>query len=165
MSVHDEFMKAYEKYADALFRYCYFRVYEREKAKDLVQEIFFRTWRYIADGNSIENLRAFFYKVAYHLIVDLARKKKEISLDQLKETGYEVPYDERKKREAVLDAHQVLEKLDKLDEKYREVLLLRYIDGFSPKEIARMVGETENTISVRIHRGIKLVRQLLKKFP
>lgn len=37
-----EFMKAHDAYADALFRHCYFRLYDRERAKDLVQDAFMK---------------------------------------------------------------------------------------------------------------------------
>ena len=160
---NDEFIKAYDKYSDAIFRYCYYRVYEREEAKELVQEVYMRTWEYISKGNTIENMRAFFYKVAYHLIVDHSRKKKEISLDALHEKGFDAKVDLRPRWEHEIEMKAVLNIIQKLDDMYREAILLRYVDGFSPKEIATMLGESENVISVRIHRGIKQLRQLLKR--
>lgn len=161
MSIQDDFIKAYDRYSDALFRYCYFRVYEREKAKDLVQETFLKTWQYIAEGKPVDNLRAFLYKVAYHLIVDYSRKIKENSLDTMREKGYDPFFDEREKRRVEFDVSVAFSKIQMLDEIYREPILMRYVDGFSVKEIARHVGETENAISVRIHRGIKQLRKLL----
>ena len=62
-----------------------------------------------------------------------------------------------------MDANIVLTMVDKLDEKYREPVLLRYVDGFSPKEIANILDESTNVISVRIHRGIRLLKTLMKR--
>ena len=45
-----EFEKAYDLYADAIFRHCYLRVSDRELAKDLMQEAFMKTWEYLASG-------------------------------------------------------------------------------------------------------------------
>ena len=49
-----------------------------------------------------------------------------------------------------------------LPETYREVITLRYVDGFTPKEIATMIGISENVVSVRIHRGTRKLRELCK---
>ena len=40
---------------------------------------------------------------------------------------------------------------------------MRFIDELSPKEIAAILGVSENVVSVRIHRGIKKLRQLVEK--
>ena len=40
--------------------------------------------------------------------------------------------------------------------------MLRYVDGFSPKEIADIVGESQTLVSVRIHRGLKKLRELME---
>ena len=74
---------------DAIFRHCYFRVFDRERARDLVQETFLKTWEYLTRGHDIENIRAFLYRVATNLIIDDSRRKKEISLEQLSESGFD----------------------------------------------------------------------------
>ena len=78
-----EFLQAFEKYADDIYRHCYFRVYDKELAEDLVQETFIKTWKYIISGEEIKNIRAFLYKVAVNLIIDNSRKKKAVLLDDL----------------------------------------------------------------------------------
>ncbi|MBI2594808.1 MAG: RNA polymerase sigma factor, partial [Candidatus Colwellbacteria bacterium] len=81
-----EFWQAYEAYADALFRHCYFRMYDRELAKDLVQEAFSRAWSsYFVPGKEVENLRALLYRILNNLIVDEARRRKPVPLDTLEE--------------------------------------------------------------------------------
>ena len=62
-----------------------------------------------------------------------------------------------------LDAKAALQKVDDLPELYKEVLLLRYVEGLSPKEIAAIVNETENVVSVRIHRALKKMKELLEE--
>jgi RNA polymerase sigma factor (sigma-70 family) len=49
--------------------------------------------------------------------------------------------------------------MNELDPMYREVLLLRYTEDLPPRDIARITGLTENVVSVRIHRGIKALRE------
>ncbi|MDP3735656.1 MAG: sigma-70 family RNA polymerase sigma factor [bacterium] len=160
--IEEQFLKAHDAYADALFRHCYFRVYDRELAKDLTQETFCRTWTYLAEGKEIGNIRAFLYRVLHHVIVDEIRRKKSISLDRLIEKGFS-PQDEsflegEDQRRVVTE---LLQKLSRLDEPYRDAVRMRFVDELSPKEIASILGVSENVVSVRIHRGTKKLRHLL----
>lgn len=156
------FIKAYDAYADAIFRHCYFRVYNRELGKELMQETFTRTWDYMVKGNEVKNIRTFLYKIANNLIIDHVRKKKELSLETLQETGFEPSHTTKDDVHTHIDAERVIEVIEKLDEMYREPVLMRYLDGLKPKEIAELLNETVNVVSVRINRGVKQLRELLK---
>lgn len=85
MDTEREFTQAYEEHADALFRHCYFRVSNRERALELTQEAFMKTWDSVAQGKEINNYRAFLFRVLNNLIIDEYRKKKSTSLDALLE--------------------------------------------------------------------------------
>lgn len=161
-SANDSFLKAYDEFSDAIFRHCYFRLSSRERAKDLTQETFVRTWKYVSSGNGIENMRAFLYRVANNLIIDEYRKKKESSLDALKEEGSEVSVEDSGRIRDRIDGKITLTMLSRIDEKYRNALIMRYIDDLSPEEIAAVTHETANTVSVHIHRGLKQIRKILE---
>ncbi|MDP3962934.1 MAG: RNA polymerase sigma factor [bacterium] len=160
--MEQQFLQAYDAYGDAIFRHCYFRVFRRDRAKELSQEVFIRVWEYLSAGKKIENIRAFLYRVANNLIIDESRKRKEWSLDALQEEGFDPksPVDPSR-RNAILEGKFALEKIEHLDAKYREVVIMRYIDDLQPKEIAQILGESENVVSVRIHRGVKQLREII----
>lgn len=159
--LEQEFLKAYETYADAMFRYCLVRIRNREEALDLSQEVFLKAWRYIAEGNEVKNMRAFLYEVARNLVINLSVKQKSVSLDDLMENGFEAVSRDDEKMETASLFHDALERMEELDEKYREPILMRYVDGLPVQEIAALLEENENTISVRIHRGIEQLRDLM----
>lgn len=156
----EEFLEAYEKYSDALFRHCYFRVYDREMAKDLVQEIFCKTWSYISAGKEVDNFRAFLYRVAHNVIVDEQRKRRPVSLEVLAEKGFTPKDDSSETAEKLILGKELQDILQSLEEDYRNLIIMRYLDGLTPKEIADSLGLSENVVSVRIHRGIKKLREL-----
>ncbi len=156
-----EFLKTYENESDAIYRYCYFRVYEKEKARDFMQEAFTKTWQYISEGHNIENIRAFVYKTANNLIIDSVRKKKESSLEAMKENGFEPGKCMNELSDRFLDAKVAIEKLQHLNTEYQEVVYMRYVENLSPREISEIIGESVNVISVRIHRGIKKLKKIL----
>lgn len=166
-SLEEDFAAAYDLYADAIFRHCYFRVHEREKAVDLMQETFMKTWEYLASGKKVENLRAFLYRTANNLIIDQARRaklRKEESLEDMQEEGFDVSGEDGRDIGTALDGRHVVATMKKIEEPYRSALILRYVDELSPKEISEVIGEPVNTVSVRINRGVKKLRSLLPQY-
>ena len=152
---------AYQTYREALCRYCYFRVSDTEKANDLVQETFSRTWQYILKGNHIESEKSFLYTTLRHLIIDDYRKKKHTSLDALINTNLEPVTYHEEEMHTVIEAARVMKCVDKLPVIYSSVIIMRYVNDFSVSDIARMMNTSENVVSVRIHRGISKLRLLI----
>ena len=165
------YLAAYEAYADVLFRHAMFRISNRERALDLTQDAFLKTWNYMRDGGEVREFKSFLYRIVNNLIIDEYRKKKSSSLDEIMEndTGaMEARLSEGSVREAEeeIDERVAVEKIHAaipfLPDTYREVIALRYVDGLTPKEISTMVGISENVVSVRIHRGTHKLRELCK---
>lgn len=162
--LEQQFMAWYDAWSDAIFRYCYFRVYDYDRARDLTQEVFTRMWQYAKAGNIIQNPRALVYKIATNCIINEHQKKQPESLEALhEETGFDVAAPETATDVAIkLDAQAIMHKLDSiLDEKHAAVILLRYVHGLGPKDIAQITEESENVVSVRIHRALKKLRTAL----
>lgn len=157
----EQFLGWHDQFADAVFRHCVFRLSDREKAKDVTQDAFVRLWNYVAEGKDVANVRAFLFKIANNLIIDEYRRKETTSLDQMRdEEGFDVGFEVRATYEARNEAEGLMRALEGLPDKYREAIVMRHVDGMSVKDIARMTGETENVISVRIHRAIEKLKIL-----
>ena len=163
------YLEAYEAYNDALFRHALFRISNRDRAQDLVQDTFLKTWDYLHGGGEVQQYKAFLYRILNNLIIDEYRKKKSSSLDEILEndTGeMESKLSEGSVRavEEDFDERETLEKIrariPELPDTYRDVVTMRYIDGLSPKEIASMMNISENVVSVRLHRGTHKLREL-----
>ena len=165
---HEErFLKAFDEYADALFRHATIRISDRERAIELVHDTFAKVWGYVRAGNSIDTYRPFLYKVLGNLIIDEYRRRRTESLDAILEeegmdTGRFDELQEGSLEEVLiqLDGKRVVEAIPQLPQIYREIITLRFVDGLGPKEIAELIEETENVVSVRINRGIKLLREI-----
>lgn len=165
MELEKQFLQAYDEFSDAIFRHCYFRVFNREQAKELVQETFMKTWQYLKnnDKEAIKNIRAFLYRVANNLIIDHARKNKPVSLEEMMEGGFDTGEDGRDKLVSIADGKDMIKLLSQISPKYRQAVQMKFIDDLLPREIAEAIGETENNVSVRIHRGLEQIRELLKE--
>lgn len=167
-SQEDRFLKAFEEYSDALFRHASIRISDREKAIDLVHDTFTKVWVYVKNGQQIDSYRPFLYKVLNNLIIDSYRKKSEMSLDALleKEGVDEGSFPELSESTtealaATIDGKQAFELVALLPDTYKEVLVLRFVDELGPREIAALIEESENVVSVRIHRGLQLLRKAM----
>lgn len=160
-SLEQDFLQVYEREADAIYRYCYFRLYDKEKGSDFMQEAFTKAWQYISEGNDVQNIRALVYKIANNIIIDYIRKKKEASLEAMQEGGFEPGTRMNEMSDNYLDAKTAVEKLQYIEKEYREVVYMRYVENLTPREISEIIGESVNIISVRIHRGIKKLKKIL----
>lgn len=157
----DDYLAAYDLYADAVFRMCYGKTSNREEAKDMTQETFVRVWQRVAsDREEIENLRAFIFTVARNLIKDYYKRKKPVLERDLPEGALEsVPTAPEQAMQS--ESALMLAALKQLKDPYREALMLHLVEGIPIGEIAELLGERPNTISVRVKRGVEKVRALL----
>jgi len=164
------FERAFEAHGDELFRHASVRLSDRERALELVQECFMKAWDYCRKGGTIADMRPFLYRTLRNLIIDEYRKHKATSLEAMAERGQMdpedlMPADESNTLEAAVGRHEgsrALKALQELSEPYREAVVMRYVDGLSPQEIAEVIGVSENVVSVRVHRGLKKLRALLE---
>ena len=168
-SQEDRFLKAFEDYSDALFRHASIRVSDREKAIDIVHDTFTKVWSYARAGHQIDSYRSFLYKVLNNLIIDEYRKRKEVSLDALlsvegvDEGSFpELSESTDEALAATIDGRKAFELLVELPDVYREVIIMRFVDELGPREISELIEESENVVSVRIHRGLKLLRDKMQ---
>ena len=164
VKTNESFIKAYDQFSDAIFRHCFFKLSNREQAKDAVQDVFMKTWEYISQKGEIRNIKAFLYHVANNLIIDQYRKRKfNFSIEEMKEVGIEIVSNSHKDSYNFSEVKNILEIIEKLEPIYKDVLIFRYVDDLSPKEIAEILNESENVVSVRLNRGIKKVQEFFKE--
>jgi len=166
-NIQQQYLKAYDEYADAIYRHCFFRVFSKPLAEELTQETFLKTWQYLQKGKQVDNLRAFLYKVANNLVIDYVRKKKEDHLDALLENSPELEptYDGRQDIETAELARQAITMMESLKEDEREILTMRYIDQLELSEIAEVLDISVNNVSVRLNRAMKALRNELNESP
>lgn len=174
MTEHGEekaFLLAFEEHSGALFRHALFRISDRERAYDLVQDTFLKAWDYASGGGEVRQYKSFLYRILHNLIIDEYRKKRSGSLDALLEDEATAGWVEAKmaegglrETEEQLDERALIGELrariEAMPDQYRVALTLRFVDGLTTGEIAEAVGVSENVVSVRIHRGIAKLRAL-----
>lgn len=146
--------RAVNKYGNSLYRLCSVMTGNREDADDAVQESFLKYVEKAPDFNDSEHEKAWLIRVASNICKDILRKRKHqsyISLDEIRNLGISE------------DNAQILEMLVSLEEKYRIVIHLHYVEGYTAREIASMLGITEAAVKKRLQRGRDALREIYEK--
>ena len=164
----DAFIKAYDSYIDDIYRFIYFKVGSKEDAEDITSQVFLKSWDYIQNNNLLEykTIKAFFYRVARNTVIDHYRDKsnqKNISINN-KESLIDIideKVDLSGEMDLKSDIKNIQQAMQELKDEYREVLLLRYINELSVKEIAEILDKSKGNVRVLIFRAIKALKNIV----
>jgi RNA polymerase sigma-70 factor (ECF subfamily) len=161
-SIHAAFLESYELHADEIYRFCLFKVSNKERAEDLTQEVFTELWQALRKETKVKNTRAFLYTIARNRVIDWYRRKKSVSLDAISDAGVEFLGDSAASVTERAEFAEVLAVIDELDEASRDAVLLRYVESWTPQEIADLNNESANAVSVRLNRAIKKIQDVMQ---
>jgi len=162
-----QFTQFCREHENDIYTYVLRMIGSREDAEDLTQEALlqaYRTWNQV-DPELPGGYVKWCYRIAHNLSIDLLRKKKPRYAD---DEEMERAADEKSPRpEEVYEnrarSDQVREAIGELEEKYREVLILRYQEDISYEKIAEILEVPVSTIETRIFRAKAMLRQKLEK--
>lgn len=158
------FEKVYDTFAPKLLRYARLHLSSREDAEDVLATTFSRVWEYVLKNPQaqIDNMQAFLYRTMRNLVIDTYRSRKpQISTELLEEEGFEIREPRTDTTINRVDVALVLGHLDRLEPDERDLLLLRFVEDRPVKEIAAHYNISENNCSVRIHRTVKKLRDII----
>jgi len=154
----------YDQHHEALFRYLWARVGERQLAEDLTGDVFMRMLDALPRYQpSAAPFRAWLYRIARNLLIDHYRKAEHRAHAPLHEAdGQAAPEpDPILLVDQQLSVQRLHQALATLDETQREVVTLRFISGLSLEETANALGKTEAAVKAHQHRGLLALRRAL----
>ncbi len=155
------FGEIYDLFADRIRRFLVFKLPRVEDADELTSEVFLRGWEYMTTG-PVNNMNAFFFRIARNLVADFYRKYKmteEIDTAEQKDSGVSLEAGVATK----IAGDELLEQLKTLKDEYREVLVMRYLSEMEVGEIASALEKTPNSIRVLLHRAKKALQEKVKE--
>ena len=158
-----EFQQFYQEQIGPIYRFVYSKVGHREDAEDLTSQIFLKAVRSISQEHSLQSMQKWLFLVARTTIADYWRAYYRLptnSLDELLETGWEGPAEE----ESLVLSDRSLERvqciLQALPERYRKVLICRFLLKLSLQDTALSMGATVATIKTLQFRALKRAADL-----
>lgn len=160
----DALVKIFDLYSAALYNYALRLTGDPVAADHVVGDVFVKLLDQFSTGSGpVTNLRSYLYQTVYHLIVDEQRSsRRTIPLDVaiwIRPDAHSsmVGLENRIMFEGVLGAIQ-----NDLTDDQRHVMILRYLEGFSLRETAAVMGITAGHVKVLQHRAVEKIRQVLK---
>lgn len=145
----------YRKYAERLFNYFWYRVgHESDTAEDLLQETFVRAYMDLPRFY----LRSYSYysyllTIAHNILVNHYRKPRPMPLESVGDVPDEVTAEQEVERK--INAELLWRAIQQLPDLEKDILLLRYQKELPIKDIARIVGKSENAVKLILSRSRK----------
>lgn len=153
----DSFSFLYERYIDAIYRFVYMKVFETPLAEDITSDIFFKVLNKI---NSYEldwkaSFKTWIYTIAQNTVIDFYRtKKKSHDIEEIIETASQENdfWQEIDNKDKL---RKILAFLDTQSEKTKEIVVMRFWDDLSFKEISQITGESVDNCKKIVSRTLK----------
>ncbi|HUO55832.1 MAG TPA: RNA polymerase sigma factor [Candidatus Paceibacterota bacterium] len=147
-----------ERYQEKLMRYARKFLLDPDDAKDIVQDIFVKAFQNIQSFDASRRFSPWIYRIAHNEFVNALKRRQAhrtvftIDFDTL--FPHLVADDTADSAALERDTRATLERyLDKIDVKYREPLVLYYLEGMDYKQISEILQIPVSTVGVRLARG------------
>ncbi len=165
----EQLVRQYSKY---VYTTAFFMLRDSHDAEDISQEVFVKVYLSVSGFRGLSSFKTWLRKLTVNTCIDKIRlkskiKNKKVSLDKITE-DYEVVFEKHAKNlekdyftsQTVKD---VLEIIVDLDENYRIPLILRDLQDYSYREIAKLTGKPIGTVKTNIHRARNMIKDRMKK--
>lgn len=158
-------------YQHKLYQVCYRMLSNKQEAEDIAQEAFIRAYINLHSFDQNRKFSTWIYRIATNLCIDRIRKKKpdyyldaEVAGTEGLDMYSQIAADGQLPEEAVEQMElqdRIQYEISRLPDKYRSVIVLRYIEELSLLEISEILDMPLGTVKTRIHRGREALRKQL----
>ena len=153
MDIEKDIREVVIKYSDMLYKICLVILCNEQDVQDAIQDTFCRYLEKKPDFRNEEHEKAWLIKVATNICRDMIRfrvRHPKVSIDEVENIL------------AAPEQRETLKELLELPIKNKTVIYLHYVEGYSIKEIADILGITESAVKSRLLRGRKQMRDMVR---
>ena len=153
----EEFERLYCEHSRFIYRTAYRITGNSEDAEDAMQTLFVRLLRRELPPDFDRNPKAYLYRAAVNTALNIVRARKLRSPEAIQEEASDEPASSEE------EAREVLRRaMTELSPKAAEILILRYVHGYSDAEIAKFLGTSRGTIAVSLFRSRSRLRKVIR---
>jgi RNA polymerase sigma-70 factor (ECF subfamily) len=156
----EAFGKLYSLYLNRIYRYALYQVRDKMTAEDITEEVFVKAWNAIGSCKGKgQTFLSWIYRIAHnHIINTLRNSQKCLSLegDNIAEIN-----NMQTDGNITLEQQELMKAIAELPQIQRQVIILKFIDGFNNNEISKIIGKREGAIRVLQMRALTMLRQKL----
>lgn len=156
-------MQVYEMYKDMLYNVSYRILRQKNDAQDVVHDGFIKAFLNIQKLDNDRHLGPWLKRIVINCSLDYLKKRNKLSwIEESQELREETNSVNNRDEEDTYSLKDVKAAINSLKEKYRIIIILYLIDGYSHKEIACCLGLKESTVRNQYRRGKIQLKQLIK---
>jgi len=163
----DKFGVLMERYQAKLFRYGKKFLVDNDNIEDVVQDVFIKTYKNIKSFDTTQRFSPWIYRIAHNTYINAIKKNSLNPLNYfdfdtlISYTIVEDPIIKEREQKEIKDF--IDKGLSNIEDKFREILVLYYIEELSYKEIAEILYIPISTVGVRIMRAKKVLKEKYKE--
>lgn len=152
-------------YGDEIMRLCYTYVHSWQTAEDLTQETFIKLYRHLEKFRGEAHIKTYIYAIAINVCKDYISswKHKKIQIYHTIEHLLKTNDSTSEKVIQISEAGELVNKIEKLASKYKDVILLYYYADMTISEISEALKLPENTVKIRLKRGREKLKLMLEE--
>jgi RNA polymerase sigma-70 factor (ECF subfamily) len=164
----DAFEQLYRKYVAQIYSLALYETRDPHAAEDITEGVFLKAFaalpRFREHGEGDEStFRTWLYAIARNVISNERRRERRHPEDPIElALDLRAPDDPATAAETRLEARRALEAVMELSPDRRQVVVLRFVNELSAREIGEVMGKSEGAVRVLIHRALASVRQRLE---
>ncbi len=157
----NQYQQTIKEHRQRIYSFAYYSLRAKEDAEDVTQEVFIKLWQH---WRKIDHLKVggWLMRVAHNAVVDHVRKQKpsvegidhyaDVELQPVEEVGGQ-EIDKARVKQGLMEVIQ------KLDEPFRSILIMRDIQGLSYADVQENLNISESQVKVYLHRARRKLRE------
>ncbi|MGY5484078.1 RNA polymerase sigma factor [Paenibacillus sp. ALE2] len=152
----------FELYKEQIYYFCYYLMQNQADAEDVCQEVFVKA--ILADRSKVQDLKSWILRIASNECSNVLRRRKTGLMKEIRTFLLSRPHSFNPVEESLYhrETQTELHKLyNKLPDKIRMVVILRYVNELTVPEISRVTNIPEGTAKSRLNRGLKLLKKMV----
>lgn len=153
----------YDRYSQKVYQRCLKFVYQKEEAQDLTHDLFIKVYYYLPKFQHKSSFSTWLYAITYNHCLDFLKKRNRLPLeseDSLNDAPDPIYKEVEDEDLLALKAEKLNVALDKVGSGDRMILLMKYLDESSIKDIATVLQLSESAVKMRINRAKRRILEI-----
>jgi RNA polymerase sigma-70 factor, ECF subfamily len=160
----EAFAELYDVFIDPIYRYVYYRVNQAD-VEDVVENIFLKIWENVRKYRRQKNTRfsSWIFRIAHNMVIDYYRSNKVHEYDELdlNLVDHNREHNPIRKTQDSLNQRDLKAALTKVKKQYRDILIYKFINEFSNKEISQILKKSEGSLRILQFRALRALKKEL----
>lgn len=161
----EEFEVLFKQYFTPLCNFAYKYLNDWENSREVVQETFAKIWSVRSNLNVHTSIQSYLYQATKNSVIDFVRKNQKLSKneDDIRNATEDRIKNDNNGLNSLMIKQAILQAMEKLKPKNKEIFRLNKLEGLTYKEIANHLGISERGVEDNISRALKILKEELEK--